>query len=107
MVASQTPESDSHVVLQTPIALTLYRCQSLLRQEKITVTVPKTENDVTVTVTFQAENSAVEWNYVSYVCAADKGRVQEVTVELPDDRKYYCMIYQDGSLAQRIEIPEA
>ena len=107
MVASQTPESDSHVVLQTPIALTLYRCQSLLRQEKITVTVPETENDVTVTVTFQAENSAVEWNYVSYVCAADKGRVQEVTVELPDDRKYYCMIYQDGILAQRIEIPEA
>ncbi|MCR4877545.1 MAG: Stk1 family PASTA domain-containing Ser/Thr kinase [Clostridiales bacterium] len=104
MVASQTPESDSHVVLQTPIALTLYRCAEKVRQEKITVTVPENENDVTVRVTIQAEGSAVEWNYVSYVCAADKGRQQEVTLELPDDRKYYCMVYQDASLSQTIEL---
>ena len=103
-VYSQTPESDTHVVFQTPISLTLYRHPELARREEIPVTVKESESDVQVRVTIQAEGSRMEWNYVSYVCSASMGRTQLVTVELPDDRKYICIVYQDGSMSQRMEI---
>lgn len=103
-VASQTPESDTHVVFQTPVALSLYRYPALVRRESVSVTVPEDEKDINVRITLQAEGSTVEWNYVNYVCTADMNRTQLVTVELPDDRPYICMIYQEGRMVQRVEI---
>lgn len=46
----------------------------------------------------------MEWNYVTYVCSSDMGRNQLVTVELPDERSYICIVYTDGSMNQRFEI---
>ena len=103
-MAGQTPEAESRVVLQSAVSVNLYRCASMLRKQEIQVTVPESDTDVTVKVTLQAEGSTVEWVSVIYVCAADKGRVQRVTLDLPDDRKYVCMVYQDGVLSQRIEM---
>ena len=103
-VASQSPESDSHVVYQTPITLSLYRDPNQVRRKEISVTVPESETDVTVRVTMQAVGSTVEWNYVTYVCSSDMGRNQLVTVELPDERSYICIVYTDGSMNQRFEI---
>ncbi len=103
-VASQTPESDTHVVFQTPVALSLYRYPALVRREAVSVTVPEDEKDINVRITLQAEGSTVEWNYVNYVCTADMNRTQLVTVELPDDRPYICMIYHEGRMVQRVEI---
>ena len=57
-----------------------------------------------VKVTMQAEGSPVEWTYVSYVCKADMGRTQLVTLEIPDNRRYVYMVYLDGALSQRTEI---
>ncbi len=104
LVAVQTPESDAHVVLQTPISLSLYRCADRVHREEIGVNVPESTTDVNVRVTIQAMGSQVEWNYVSYVCTPDMGRTQLVTLDLPDDRSYVCMVYLDGSMSQRIEI---
>ncbi len=103
-VASQTPVSDTHVVYQTPISLSLYRYQPLLRRREISVTVQEDVKDINVRITLQAEGSTMEWNYVNYVCTPEMNRTQLVTVELPDDRAYVCMVYQDGQLPQRIEI---
>ena len=103
-VVSQTPEADSHVVLQTAVNLSVYRSPERVRRQEIEVTVPETAQDVNVLVTLQAVGSSVEWNYVSYVCTADKGRTQLVTVELPDERSYVCYVYQDGVRTQRTEI---
>ena len=106
LVAGQSPEADNRVVLQTPVTLSMYRCAGRTRKEEIEVTVPESETDVTVKVTMQAVGSTVEWTYVSYVCAADMGRVQLVTMEFPDDRGYVCMVYLDGVMSQRVEIGE-
>ena len=104
LVAAQTPESDAHVVLQTPVALSLYRNSDLIRRQEIEVYVPEGAEDVNVRVTLQAVGSTVEWNYVAYVCTADMGRRQLVTVEMPDDRSYICTVYQNGAVEQREEI---
>ena len=106
LVAAQSPVADNHVILQTPVALSVYRCASVLRKEEIEVNVPENENDVTVKVTLQAEESTMEWTYVSYVCAADMGRMQVVTLELPDERNYICTVYIDGGLTQRLDLAE-
>ena len=68
------------------------------------VTVPESDKEVMVKVTLQAENSTMEWVYVTYPCGVDISRVQKVTLELPDDRNYVCMIYLDGVLDKRIEM---
>ncbi|MBQ9251997.1 MAG: Stk1 family PASTA domain-containing Ser/Thr kinase [Clostridia bacterium] len=104
LVAAQSPESDAHVVLQTPISLSLYRNAGLVRKQEIEVNVPESESDVNVRVTMQAVGSSMEWNYVSYVCASDMGRTQLVTLEVPDDRSYVCIAYLDGVMSQRVEI---
>ncbi len=106
LVAGQTPEAESRVVLQSAVSVNLYRCASMLRKQEIQVTVPESQTDVTVKVTLQAEGSTVEWVCIVYPCPADQGRVQLVTLDLPDDRNYICMVYQDGVLSQRIELKD-
>ena len=103
MVADQTPYADAHVVLQTPVSLSLYRNQERTRHGEIEVSVPEKDTDVTVQVTMQAVGSTVEWNYVNYVCSVGKNRTQLVNVDFPDDRSYICFVYQDGEMKQRVE----
>ena len=102
-VTGQSPEADTRVIFQTPLSLKIYRCTETIRREEISVTVPESGGDVTVKVTIQAEGSPVEWTYVSYVCTADMGRTQLVTLEIPDGRKYVCTVYLDGAMRQRTE----
>ncbi len=102
-VAQQTPEAESRVVLSSPVTLSLYRCAAMVREVNVEVTVPENENDVTVRVTIQAENSTNELQVITYVCAKDNSRTQTVPVYLPDERKYACMVYFDGAAVQRIE----
>ena len=97
-------EADSRVVLQSAVSVNLYRCPSEVRKQEIQVTVPESDKEVMVKVTLQAEGSTMEWVYVTYPCGVDISRVQKVTLELPDDRNYVCMIYLDGVLDKRIEM---
>ncbi len=102
-VAQQTPEAESRVVLSSPVTLSLYRCAAMVREVNVEVTVPENENDVTVRVTIQAENSTNELQVITYVCTKENSRTQTVPVYLPDERKYACMVYFDGAAVQRIE----
>ena len=106
LVAGQTPESDAHVLLQTAVSLSLYRCPERVRQEKLEVTVKESDADIAVRVAIQAVGSTAEWTCISYVCKAEKGRSQMVTLEVPDNRAYVCTVYQDGVAEQRFEIEE-
>ena len=106
LVADQSPAADGRVTLQTPVSLSLYRCPEAQRKQEIEVSVPESEADLIVRVTLQAEGSSVEWTYVTYTCAAELGRTQVVTLDLPDGRDYICMIYIDGVLSQRLVLSE-
>ena len=102
----RVPAADGRVTLQTPVTLSLYRCPEAQRKQEIEVSVPESETDLIVRVTLQAEGSSVEWTYVTYTCAAELGRTQVVTLDLPDGRDYICMIYIDGVLSQRLVLSE-
>ena len=105
LIASQSPEAENRVILNTSVALKVFRCAAVSHSAEIEVTVPPAENDVIVRITLQAENSTVELEAVSYTCAADSHRVQNVKLNLPDDRKYWYTVYLDGVLKHRIELP--
>ena len=104
LIASQTPEADSRVILNTSVSLKIYRCPEISQSTEIEVTVPEGEKDVTVRITLQAEESTVELEAISYVCAADAYRTQNVKLNLPDNRKYWYTIYLDGVQNQRVAI---
>ncbi len=95
-VAGQTPEAGAHVVRQSTVMPSLYRCQEVLRQRKIEITVPDSEQDLTVKVTLRAVDAEMEWIFVSYVCQASQPRTQMVTVDIPDERDYLCTVYVEG-----------
>ena len=104
LVAAQNPEADARVTVQSAVTLSLYRAADRIHKEEIEVNVPESDTDVTVRVTLQAADSSVEWTYVSYVCAANMGRTQTVTLEIPDGRSYVCLVYLDSVMSQRFEI---
>ena len=104
LIAAQSPEAESRVILNTSVSLKIYRCASSSASTEIEVTVPESDKDITVRITLTAEESNVELEAVSYICAADAYRTQNVKLNLPDDRKYWCTIYLDGVQTQRVEI---
>ena len=104
LIAAQSPEADSRVIQNTPVSLKIYRCAEVSASIEIEVTVPKGDKDVTVRITLQAEDSTVELEALSYVCAADAYRTQNVKLNLPDGRKYWYTVYLDGVQTQRTAI---
>ena len=103
LVAQQSPETDTQVVLSSAVTLYLYRCAEALRSEVIEVNVPSNDADRTVRVTIQAENSTNELVIATFPCLKDSNRDYLVTVQFPDDRNYVCMVYVDGAVSQRFE----
>lgn len=95
-VVGQSPEAGMKVAPGSTVALTVSRGSKWNRTQEITVTVPEKETDVNVNVTLQAADSPVEYVATSYICAADAGRIQYVTLQIPDDREYTCTVYIDG-----------
>ena len=104
LIASQSPEADSRVILNTSVSLKIYRCAAASASTEIEVTVPESDKDVTVRITLTAEDSTTELEAVSYICAADAYRTQNVKLNLPDSRKYWYTVYLDGVQSRRVEI---
>ena len=92
------------MLLQAPVTLSLYRNAEAAKRKSVDVTVPESDQDITVRLTLQAEGSSVEWVFVTYICAPDVGRTQMVTVDLPDERDYTCQIYIDGVLDRKEDL---
>ena len=97
MVAAQDPAPETHVVLNMPVMLTLYRSAELSRETTIRVSVPEMDHDVNVRVTLKAENSSVELEGITYPCTADAYREQDVILRLPDNRTWFYYVYIEGT----------
>ena len=103
LVAIQAPDALGQVQEGAPIALTLYQCESEIRQTVLDLEVPKKDMDITVRITMQAysgESGSMEdvntvYEYVSYIWPAEKGRSQKVTLVFPDARNYLITVYFD------------
>ena len=101
-IASQSPDYDSHVILNTIVSLKVFRCAEVSESADIEVTVPESDHDITVRITLQADGSNIELEAVSYICASDAYRTQKVSLIIPDSRKYWYSVYMDGALSQRV-----
>jgi len=103
-VAVQSPDPDVHVMLDTPVTINLYRYPTDKSEANITINVLNVKEDVNIRVTLQAEGSDYEIEALTYVCPPDKARTQTLKVNLPDERKYTCRVYQNDEMTDTIEI---
>ena len=106
LVASQMPDPTGQVQEGAQIALTIYQCESEIKQALLKLDVPEKDRDITGRITMQAysgETGSMEdvntvYEYVSYIWPADKGRAQNVTMIFPDSRNYLITVYFDDEL---------
>ena len=104
LVASQTPEADNRVTLNSFVALKVYRCPEVGISRDIVFQLPESERDTMLRVTIQAKNSGVEMEALSMQVASDADREIRLTLNLPDSRDFNCTIYLDGAQYRRIEL---
>ena len=103
-VAVQSPDPDVHVMLDTPVTLNLYRYPTDRSEANITINVLESKEDVNVRITLQADDSDTEIEALTYVCPPDKDRTQNLKVNLPDERKYTCRIYQNDEITNTLDV---
>ena len=95
-IASQSPAENIEVMLDTEVSLNVYRYPTDRAQTTFAVELIKSEENVTLKVTIQAEGSDVELTEYEHEYTPDMDRIQPVTVNLPDNRQYTCRVYQNG-----------
>jgi serine/threonine-protein kinase len=91
-------------MLDTPVTLNLYRYPTDRSEANITINVLDSKEDVNVRITLQADNSDTEIEALTYVCPPDKDRTQNLKVNLPDERKYTCRIYQNDEITDTLDM---
>ena len=96
-IAAQAPGDNIDVMLDTEVALNIYRYPTDKAQYTFAVLLEDSKEDVALRVTLQADGSNVEIEEYSHVYPPDMGREQPVTVNLPDSRYYLCRVYQNGN----------
>ena len=95
-IASQTPAENIEVMLDTEVSLNVYRYPTDRAQTSFDVELMESEENVILRVTLRAEDSEIELVEYEHEYTPDMDRIQPVTVNLPDDRIYVCVIYQNG-----------
>ena len=103
-VAVQSPDPDVHVMLDTPVTLNLYRYPTDRSDANVTISVLESKEDVNIRITLQAEDSDTEIEALTYVCPPDKDRTQNLKVNLPDERKYTCRVYQNDEMTSTLDV---
>ena len=95
-IASQTPAENIEVMLDTEISLNIYRYPTDKAQTTFTVELINSDENVSLKVTLKAEGSDIDLLEYEHEYTPDMERIQPVTVNLPDERKYQCTVYQNG-----------
>ena len=103
-VAVQSPDPDVHVMLDTPVTINLYRYPTDKSETSITMTLPESDKSVSIRITLQAIDSENEIEAFSYECPPDAARTQTVRINLPDERRYLCRVYQNDEVAENLEV---
>ncbi len=102
-VAVQSPDPDVHVMLDTPVTISLYRYPTDKSEASISMNVIESEENVNIRITLQAIDSENEIEAFSYACPPDKARAQTFRINLPDERQYICRVYQNEEITDTLE----
>ena len=103
-VAVQSPDPDVHVMLDTPVTISLYRYPTDKSEASINMTVHDSDENIIIRITLQALDSDNEILAFSYECPPDKARAQTVKINLPDERQYVCRVYQNDEITDTLEV---
>ncbi len=103
-ISGQSPEAESHVMLDTTVTINLYRYPTDLAEADIQVTVPDSDTDIELRITLQAEGSETELDAFRYTWPSDQPRVQSFRVNLPDYRHYVCRVYLNDELNDSLDV---
>ncbi len=99
-ITSQLPAENLDVMLNSEVAVSIYRYPTDKAEHTLDFTLNKTDGDVNVRITIQAEGSDLEIESYTHTYPADMERTQRVTFNIPDDRIYTCRIYQNGEAGE-------
>lgn len=95
-ITSQTPAENLEVMLDTEVTLNVWRYPTDKADYSFEVTLNHSDEDITLRLILIADGSDFELEGYQHVYPASMDRKQPVTVNLPDDRNYTCVIYQNG-----------
>ena len=99
-IASQSPADNLDVMLNSEVALNVYRYPTDKADYTVTVTLNKTEEEINLRITLQADESELEIESYSHIYPSDMDRTQRVTINIPDNRRYTCRVYQNGEVGE-------
>ena len=105
-ITGQSPAENLEVMLDSEVSLNIYRYPTDKAEYTFDVALKKTNEDISLRITLQADESEIELEGYSHVYPPDMDRKQPVTVNLPDERHYTCRIYQNGETTEQFEIGE-
>ena len=107
-VAEQSLEAESRVAENTVVGLKLYEYPEKMKEISVTVTVPESEQSMTIRIAVQANGSNIEIDSQTFVLQPEDERSIPVRLKVPDERAYYYLVYVEKSLkAQKQLNPEA
>lgn len=105
-ITGQSPAENLDVMLDSEVSLNIYRYPTDKADYSFDVTLNKSEEDITLRITLQADASALELESYTHVYPQDMDRKQPVTINLPDGRTYTCRVYQNGEISETFVIGE-
>ena len=103
-ITGQSPAENLDVMLNSEVNLSIYRYPTDMAEHTFDIALQKSEGDVNVRITLQAEGSDFELESYTHVYPAGMERTQQVTVNIPDNRSYSCRVYQNGEAGEPFTI---
>ena len=104
LISSQSPAENQNEMLDAVVTLNVYRYATNKAEKDIIVNVRESEEDVSIRITLQAQDSDMEYEALVYTVSVEQPKVQSVKLKLPDDRHYICRIYQNNDLTETIDV---
>ena len=103
-ITGQTPAENLEVMLDTEVALNVWRYPTDKADYSFDVTLNASEEEITLRLVLIADDSEVELEGYQHVYPASMDRIQPVTLNIPDNREYTCIVYQNGEETERFLI---
>ena len=97
LIASSIPEAENRVAEDTPVQLTVYRYPEAGKTASLSVTLPRSDQQLKIRITVQAEGSNTAIETRSYTLEPEDSRVIEETIDIPDSRTYTYTVYNGDS----------
>ena len=95
-IALQSPAENTDVMLNSQIALSVYSYRTDKADYTFEVELNQSEQEISLRITLQAEDSDLVIESYTHTYPADMPRKQQVTLSIPDSRRYTCTVYQNG-----------